>query len=233
MRFLVCLLLVIISNQCKAQSDSIYSKLTVVQIDSVFSDSIKKEFKIKFPFYKVYTYQDREGKHLFALTESSFQGEKHTKNDSIQAFHFIQNNNRLELKWTFVDFKIGSPSHYIDENSIWFWTKYISLTDIDNDGLIDPIIIFGTSSESNNMDDGRIKILCFYKNKKYAIRHQNSIYDDGRFTKVDKAFYQLPNSIQLQVKQIMEKIDENGVSNFPYGWQKAMKEKKLYINEEY
>ena len=233
MKFLVFLLLVFISNEFSAQSDSIYSKLSAIQIDSVFTDSIRKEFNIKFPFYKVYTFEDREGKHLLALTESSFQGDKHANNDSIQAFHFLFKNNLLELKWSFVDFKIGNPTHYIDENSIWFWTKYISLKDIDKDGLIDPIIIFGTSSESNSMEDGRIKILCFYKGQKYGIRHQNSLYDNDRFSKVDAKFYQLPISIQSHVKQIMEKMDENAVSNFPAGWQKSMKTKKLYIDESY
>lgn len=233
MRFWVFLVLVLVSNEFCAQSDSIYNRLSVQQIDSVFTDSLRKVFKINFPFYKVYSFEDRDGKHLLALTESSFQGEKHSNNDSIQAFHFLQKNNQLELKWSFFDFRIGNPTHYIDENSIWFWTKYISLTDIDKDGLIDPIIIFGTSSEGNSMDDGRIKILCFYKNQKYGIRHQNSLYDDGRNTKVDAKFYELPIPIQSHVKQIMEKMDENGVSNFPYGWQKAMKAKKRYFDEGY
>lgn len=46
------------------------------------------------------------------------------------------------------------------EASIWFWTNYSGFADLDKDGLIDPILIYGTSG-MNNTDDGRVKILTY------------------------------------------------------------------------
>lgn len=222
-----------ISNKVCAQSDSIYNKLSLTKIDSIFTDSVRKEFKIQFPIYKVYAFNDKAGEYLLVLTENNFKGNKHEFNDSIQAFHFQLLNGMLKLKWSFLDFKIGLPQHYVQEQSIWFWSKYISLKDLNNDGLIDPIIVFVSSSESNDLGDGRIKILCYFKNEKTAIRQQNGVTDYDRFCKVDRKFYQLPVSLQTHVKEMMAKMDENGVSIFPAGWEAAMKAKKTAFDEGY
>src|SRR5688572_29031708 len=96
--------------------------------------------------------------------------------------------------------------HNDNENSIWFWTKYIEFRDYDGDALADPIIAYGTSG-INHTDDGRIIFIIYSKGRKIAIRHQNSDLDFGRETQVDRSFYDMPQSLQ---KTIKEKIRANG-----------------------
>ena len=83
----------------------------------------------------------------------------------------------------------------------------------------------------NEFDDGRIKILVYHHGKKRAIRHQNGVSDFERNTQVDEKYYELPVEIQHRVKNIMENITDNDHGIFPYGWQKAMANKKLEFDE--
>ena len=103
-------------------------------------------------------------------------------------------------------------------------------SDFDKDGLIDPIIIYGTSG-NNGTEDGRIKILIYYKGKKHAIRHQNGSLDFERNTQVDADFYNLPISIQKHVRKVMKKMTDNNHAIFPYGWEENMDAKKTYFDE--
>lgn len=204
--------------------------LTDSIIQTVFTDATKKELGIRFPIFKAYEYTDKLGKHYLILTENGNEKEvKETKNDTIKAFNILSESNKLTIQWTINDFKLNR-NEISEETSIWFWSKYIELNDIDGDGIIDPIIIYGTSG-SNGTGDGRIKILTYYKNTKYAIRHQNGELDFQRNTKVDKAFYELPAKIQARVQEVMAKIYEDNNAIFPAGWQGAMKNKKLAFDE--
>jgi hypothetical protein len=117
-----------------------------------------------------------------------------------------------------------------DESSIQFWTKYIDFNDYNSDGLVDPIIIYGTSA-ANGYDDGRIKFIIYYQGQKIAIRHQNGILDYERETQVDKAFYKLPLPLQTSIKQKMESMMKNSHAIFPAGWQAAMRNKKIRFSE--
>jgi hypothetical protein len=66
---------------------------------------------------------------------------------------------------------------------------------------------------------------------KVAIRHQNSLFDDQRETQIDKSFYALPQGLQNSIKEMMESMVKNEQALFPYGWQKAMKNKKTFFSE--
>ena len=96
--------------------------------------------------------------------------------------------------------------------------------------MADLIIVYGTTA-LNGYDDGRIKIIIYYKGQKIAIRHQNGMLDFERETIIDKAFYSLPTGLQSAVKQKMELMQKNNQAIFPAGWQLAMKNKKTTINE--
>ena len=118
-------------------------------------------------------------------------------------------DKQIKTNWTITDF--------IDETekSISFWTRYLSLTDIDNDGYIDPIIVYGTKSlYGEDFEEGRVKILVYYLGKKIAIRHQNSTIDDGRHTQIDKTFFYLPTKLKKKVYNIILSLEENGHSLF-------------------
>jgi hypothetical protein len=209
--------------------------LSMKATTNFFTDSLCKQFNIDFPFRRVYKCTDKSGVFFIVLTERNDTiVDKDTLHYKIKAFNFQQGNNGLVKKWEMNDF-ITHQANYLDikdatENSIWFWTKYSEFSDIDGDSLIDPILTYGTSA-MNGTDDGRIKILVYYKGQKFAIRHQNGVLDFERNTHVDKEFYSLPATIQVHVKQIMQKMTTDNNAIFPYGWQDAMKKHKLKFDE--
>lgn len=227
-RTLITCLLLILSNFVFGQSSVVSSKqLSEQDIDSIFTESLKNKLQIEYAIFRIYEYNDRNGKHFIVMTENTTDcKEKDKCFDSIKTYCYSYKNDIFNLKWTLKDFIL--PNSY--EYSISHWTKYFKIDDYDKDGIADPIIIYGTLG-MNETDDGRIKILIYYKNKKIAIRHKNGIHDNERNTKVDKQFYGLPIEIQNRVKVIMESINENGHGIFPYDWQKAMENKKTWFDE--
>lgn len=194
----------------------------------MYNDSIKSKFNIDYNIFRVYSYNDKIGKSFVVLTEKidSITSTKDTLHHKIKAIKFNSGFNGLEKEWEINDFILKEN----EESSIWFWTKYCDFSDIDGDGIIDPLLVYGTSG-LNGYDDGRLKILLFYKGQKIAIRHQNGVLDFERNSQVDKAFYSLDLSIQNRIKEIMQKMIDNNHAIFPYGWQDAMKKQKLKFDE--
>ena len=240
--FIIALTL-LLTNLGFGQNSTVSNKqLTQHEIDSIFTDSVKTEFNINFDIFRVYEYQDKIGKQLLLLTESISSKENTAESmgfilsssdvfhDSIRAFKFNFIQGRLDLTWSLNDFII--ENEYSEEYSISFWTKYFELGDYDGDGMIDPIVVYGTLG-MNGTSDGRIKILVYYKGEKRAIRHQNGTLDWERNTQIDEMYYKLPQGIQVRVKNIMESIMENNHGIFPRGWQTAMALKDLEFEEFY
>ena len=225
MKFLLLLLLLITTT---AFSQKAF--LSKSEADKVITPDVKKEFGLEFPVFRVYNYTDKAGKFYIVLTEKN-DGTKdsdtlHTK---IKAACLKNNAGKLEKSWEINDFvTLVTDADY--EQTIWFWTKYSSFIDIDKDGIVEPVIIYGTNGY-NGYDDGRIKILIFYKGEKIAIRHQNSVFDEGRNTEVDAKFYKLPESIQNHVKKTMKTIMANNTGIFPNGWEKNMAKHKTAFDE--
>jgi len=203
--------------------------LTAKQVTELFPDTIRKTLAINFPILRVYKYADKTGPFYCILTESrnEINTGKDTFHHSIKAINVKAENGSFSKNWELNDNIIKKEN---DESSIWFWTKYIDFKDYDGDGLADPVIIYGTAA-SNGYDDGRIKFIAYYKGKKIGIRHQNGILDFERETQVDKAFYDLPPSLQASINQKMVLMTKNNQAIFPAGWQTAMKNKKTKINE--
>lgn len=203
--------------------------LTTKQATELFPDSIRKSLNVSFPIFRVYRYADKTGKYYCILTESrnEITAGKDTLNHQIKAINVKADKGSFSKLWEINDNIIKNNN---DENSIWFWSKYIDFKDYDGDGLAEPIIIYGTSG-ANGYDDGRIRFIILYKGQKVAIRHQNGVLDNERETKVDKAFYGLPQTLQAAIKQKMELMMKNNQAIFPAGWQTAMKNKKTTFNE--
>ena len=199
------------------------------QVTDLFPDTVLKRLNIHFPIVRVYKYFDKSGQYYCILTESrnEITADKDTINHEIKAVNVKADRGPFAKLWEVNDHIV---TNYHEENSISFWTKYIEFKDFDNDGLIDPLIIYGTFGASG-FDDGRIKFIVFYRNKKFAIRHQNGVLDYERETQVDKAFYDLPESLQKDIKQKIELMMKNNQAIFPAGWQTAMKNKKTSFNE--
>jgi hypothetical protein len=201
----------------KTQAQSTSRILSPAEVEQVFTDSVKQKHNIQYPIRRVYSYSDKSGEYCMALTER-FDGtaDGDTVHHQIKAFHFKLSNGILTKEREIYDFTIEP------ETSIWFWTKYFQFRDIDNDGLIEPIIVYG--SRRDDFDQFRVKILIYYKNQKYAIRHSHCDLDYCRFTQIDKEFYNLPKPVIEEVKNIIRAIEENGHAYFGH-WESAMEKR--------
>ncbi len=233
MRLIFSMTLLLLVNFLTAQTVPTGSKkLTAAEMQNLLPDSVKTRLGIKYTTYAVFEYSDKLKKQYLVLSEKMYSTEKDKAlNDSVHALIVWNNKGMLLPLFTVTDFITpGKNINGFADYSIWFWTKYASIADIDGDGMADPIIVYGTAG-SNDKEDCKIKIVTCYKGKKYVIRHQNGSLDFERNTNVDKAWYALPVKIQAKIKAMMNTMTENNHAIFPAGWQKAMAAKKTYFDE--
>jgi hypothetical protein len=200
------------------------------EVKQIFTATVKQKFGITFNISRVYRYTDKTGTFLVAFTENiaNITAEKDTLIDKIKGYCFKESNNLLEKQWEINDFIQANGINL--ETSIHFWNRYLDFQDIDKDNVVEPILVYGIKS-MNDYEGGRIKILIFYKGKKVAIRHQNGVLDDQRSTQIDIDFYDLPQSLQSHVKEIMNKIASNKHAIFPNNLEAEMKKRKTKIAE--
>jgi hypothetical protein len=227
------LLLLLLTKNGQSQTIPAGSKkLAEAELTTLLPDSVQKRLGIKHQLYAVFEFNDQSKKQWLVLSERVYKEKTGEKlNDSVQAMLLIKDKQVLKSTVVVNDFiSPGVHKNGFTDYSIWFWTKYINLSDIDGDGNADPIIVYGTAAD-NNKDDGKIRIIVCYKNKKYVIRHQNGTLDYERNTRVDKAYYTLPVTIQTFVKRMMDKMTTDNNAIFPAGWEKAMKAKKTFFDE--
>jgi hypothetical protein len=218
--------------KASAQIDTTVNKiLTKAETDEFFTTDFKKKNLINFPIFRAYTYTDKSGTYYIALTESAdiLKKEKDTINYTIKAFNFKTDKKGTLKKWEVNDFRLPNVKSEEREESIWFWTKYCSFSDLDKDGFVDPVIVYGTFGKQGYAD-GRAKILIYYKGQKVAIRHQNSISEQFRKTQIDTTFYALPQQIQLHIKEIMAKMVEKKHAVFTENYLGKMELKEVSIN---
>ena len=186
----------------QAQPDSSGATLlTDKQVQTLFPHEILKEIGVTFPIRKVYAFQDKLGKQYLIISENNTNPDKAT---SIKAFNvLLKEDTPPQVLWTITD--------AIDdtEKAMWFYTRYISLTDLNNDGYIDPIILYGTESQYGEpYEENRLKFILYYLGKKTAIRHQNSSLDDGRHTQIDRSYYKLPLALKKKIRSIVATLEE-------------------------
>jgi hypothetical protein len=215
-----------ISQFILTENNSKYKIISEEMINEIFPREKRKNLGINFNIWKVYDYKDKTGEYYLVLTENKFKepADGNVFNNSIKAFNFKRKENHLIKIFETNDTKDK------EEESIWFWTRYIYVEDFDNDDIIEPMVIYGTSGY-NGSSDGRIKILLYYKGKKIGVRIQNGVLDDERNLKIDADFYALPKKIQDKIIEQMNLMVENNHSILPYGWQKKMAKKMTFIEE--
>nr|WP_230407939.1 hypothetical protein [Flavobacterium hydrocarbonoxydans] len=155
-----------------------------------------------FPIYKAFEYQDKGGVYELLFCENQKNiSKKDTLNTKIQAICTLNDHGDFLEKWRINDLLESSEPK---ETTIWFWTKYCSTKDLDGDGYIDPVIVYGTRNEYDEIR--RVKIITVYKNKKYPIRAVECVLDDCRTFKKDTNWNLLPKKIQVYVNQLVEKL---------------------------
>lgn len=186
----------------QAQPDSSGATLlTDKQVQTLFPHETLKEIGVTFPIRKVYAFQDKLGKQYLIISENNSNPDKAT---SIKAFNvLLKEKTPPQVLWTITD--------AIDdtEKAMWFYTRYISLTDLNNDGYIDPIVLYGSESQYGELyEENRLKFIIYYLGKKTAIRHQNSSLDDGRHTQIDRSYYKLPLALKKKIRSIVATLEE-------------------------
>ncbi|MFH6997113.1 M949_RS01915 family surface polysaccharide biosynthesis protein [Flavobacterium sp. FlaQc-57] len=155
-----------------------------------------------FPIYKAFEYSDKSGVYELLLCENKKTiFKKDTLNTKIQAICVMNDHGGFLEKWRINDLL---EDYIPKETTIWFWTKYCSTKDLDGDGYIDPILVYGTRTEYDEIR--RVKIITFYKNQKYVIRAVECDLDDCRSFKKDKNWNLLPKKTQIYIDQLVVKM---------------------------
>lgn len=155
-----------------------------------------------FPIYKAYEFSDKGGVYELVLAENQKKiSKKDTLNTKIQAICAINDHGGFLEKWRINDLL---EDYDPKETNIWFWTKYCSFKDLDGDGYIEPIIVYGSKTEYDEIR--RVKIITVYKNKKYVIRAVECDLDYCRSFKKDAAWNTLPQKVKSYVDQLVIKL---------------------------
>jgi len=155
-----------------------------------------------FPIYKAYEYQDKSGTYELVLCENHKNiSKKDTLNTKIQVICGMNDHGGFLEKWRINDLL---EDYVPKETNMWFWTKYCSTKDLDGDGYVEPVIVYGTRTEYDEIR--RVKIITVYKNKKYAIRAVECDLDICRSFKKDANWNALPQKIKTYVDNLVAKI---------------------------
>ncbi|EJU31399.1 MULTISPECIES: FG-GAP repeat protein [Capnocytophaga] len=194
------------------------------QIQKQFPAKVQKQLGITYPITKAYTYKDKEGTHVWVFTENKLyerakrkeqtykkNSEGEVINDKIKAFHLLEKADTYQVVRVVYDY---SPKWEGTEFSIWFWTKFVSFTDLDQDGYVDPIIVYGAAPTDGDPDRGKVKLLAYHKGEKTAIRHQDDPSDQGRETQIDASYYTLPRPIRQKMFDTINHLQENQLTLF-------------------
>ncbi|SFC85315.1 M949_RS01915 family surface polysaccharide biosynthesis protein [Flavobacterium phragmitis] len=155
-----------------------------------------------FPIYRAIEFQDKGGVFELVLGENQKKiSEKDTLNTKIQAICVVNDHGGFLEKWRINDLL---EDYDPKETNIWFWTKYCTTTDLDGDGYIDPVIVYGSKTEYGEIR--RVKIITVYKNKKYVIRAVECDLDYCRSFKKDQNWNTLPQKIKTSIDQLVVKL---------------------------
>ena len=203
--------------------------------ENLLTDSIKDKLEIYYPTALSLPFLQQKDKYQVLCTHNyddvNNTGEKDKYHSHIKAFNLKMTGDSISKIWSMEDYlvdQIDNPGHL--ETTIYWLDEYCSTNDIDGDGIIEPILCYATEG-NNGKDDGRLKIIIWYKGEKFGVRHQNGVLDFQRFTKVDKKFYKLPILIKEYIYDIIKKIEGTDKAIFPYGWKDQMKKEMIEIRE--
>ena len=106
-----------------------------------------------------------------------------------------------------------------NEIGVNFRSKLTEISDVDGDGLIEPIIVYKfvdplQEATGNPAYSGRMKIIMFYKSTKIAIRATTGDLDSQRSTTANENFFKLPTKIQKHLVAKMKKMYDEDVFGF-------------------
>jgi hypothetical protein len=178
------------------------------------ADALKTS-KILLPVFKHYCYSDQGGSYVLYLTE---------KQDKTYATEKLSSAVEAHL------FKIASDKSFSnvisirdktdsEEAGMEFWSKLTEISDIDNDGNMEPILVYRFYNKDEAKIDrdafsGRIKIIMFYKGSKVVIRAITGNLDGERQTTATENFFSLPASVQKHLVKKMAGMYKDNLYGF-------------------
>lgn len=164
-----------------------------------------KTASVEFPVFKRYCYTDKSGSYALLLGEKQdlpFPEEQ--LSSTIQAaLYKVGIDNALTRQWAIRDFA-GEQAAGVN-----FRTKLFEFTDIDGDGLVDPILVYRffdpDGGEHVDVDGfvGRIKIIAFHQGRKVAIHAVTGHFDGERKTTANSSYFALPKAVQQHLEKKM------------------------------
>ena len=170
-----------------------------------------KTAKVTLPVFDHFCYRDSSGDYVVYLTESRdrrYDGE--VLSSKIGAYLFkINAGPTLALKGTVSDGALDGMA------GVRWWPKLTELSDIDGDGLVDPVLVyrFYASANGKMLSDpyeGGLKMIVFHRDAKAAIRAITGDLDLQRSTTASAPYFKLPPVLQKHLVRKMNRMyDEN------------------------
>lgn len=193
----------------------------VVLTYSLFSPASAQEFKILksdeveeitnagvdllLPVFKGFEYRDRGGMWDMMLLEDGYaQGRDTATNSTIEGVLLLLDHGGYLKKMAFTDVIQD------DERDIRFWTSYCSFIDLDNDGHVDPIIVYASYRGDSRAEEeaARINIFILHKGRKAGIYAKECALDSCRSIRFDKNYTSLPHAIRQHLSKLMQVMRE-------------------------
>ncbi|MGJ7609863.1 MULTISPECIES: M949_RS01915 family surface polysaccharide biosynthesis protein [unclassified Variovorax] len=184
-------------------------------------DALKKT-GFELPVFKRYCYTDKAGSHALLLGEKQDRPFPEEQLSSVvrASLYRVEGDNTLAQEWAIRDFA-GK-----DEAGVNFRSRLIELTDIDGDGLVDPVLVyrFYNPDRADGIDNddyvGRIKIVTFHKGIKATIHAITGHLDGERKTTANGAYFALPKAVQQHLVKKMSAMYDAGQFGFDnsYGY---------------
>lgn len=171
---------------------------------------------VELPVFKRYCYTDKSGSYALVLAEKQdlpFAVE--TLSSAIQATLFkVGSGNVLTRQWSIRDFA-GK-----EDAGINFRSKLFEFSDLDADGLIEPILAyrFFAPGEKDGFDSGDfsggIKIIAFHQGRKVVIHAITGVLDGQRSTRANADFFALPKPVRQHLVEKMAAMSRAGQFGF-------------------
>lgn len=179
-----------------------------VRDDFLLNPATLNTAAITLPVVAHFCYRDNSGDYVVYLTGSAdSRYDSKTLSSKIGSYLFkINAGSTLEAKGTVSDGALEEMA------SLQWWTKLTELTDIDGDGLVDPILVYrlydvGDNGEIlNDRYQGRLKIIVFHRGAKAAIRATTGVLDDQRSTTASALYFKLPPVLRTHLERKMTRM---------------------------
>ena len=187
----------------------------------ILSDSLKTVYNLKEPQIKIYAYSDKSGNYLTILNEQKgiyTLGKNDTTNVKATAVNLKSESGKLSKTWTLE--KEVLPDFVVGVQDIHFLNEQLEFSDLNNDSLVEPILVYQTFTERT--------LSIIYKNQIVSIAHQFKGYDFNTLN-IDTAFYALPSEIIIYLQSKLHLLELSTQNALPKGWEKGMKKQKTLI----